>query len=57
MPIPACLTQYQNCFPVELLDWLRIPSVSADPKSHADVQNVELHTITKIGLQYLLNLL
>ena len=37
MPTPAYLTQHQNRFLEELLDWLRIPSVSADPKFHGDV--------------------
>ena len=37
MPTPAYLTQHQNRFLEELLDWLRIPSVSADPKFHEDV--------------------
>jgi acetylornithine deacetylase/succinyl-diaminopimelate desuccinylase-like protein len=37
MAIPAYLTQHQNRFLEELLDWLRIPSVSADPKFHGDV--------------------
>lgn len=37
MATPAYLTQHQNRFLEELLDWLRIPSVSADPKFHGDV--------------------
>ena len=37
MAAPAYLTQHQNRFLEELLDWLRIPSVSADPKFHGDV--------------------
>ena len=37
MPAPAYLTQHQNRFLEELLDWLRIPSVSADPAFHGDV--------------------
>ena len=37
MPTPAYLTQHQNRFLEELLDWLRIPSVSADPKFSGDV--------------------
>jgi acetylornithine deacetylase/succinyl-diaminopimelate desuccinylase-like protein len=37
MPTPAYLTQHQNRFLEELIDWLRIPSVSADPKFHGDV--------------------
>ena len=37
MPAPAYLTQHQNRFLEELLDWLRIPSVSADPKFSGDV--------------------
>jgi acetylornithine deacetylase/succinyl-diaminopimelate desuccinylase-like protein len=37
MPAPAYLTQHQNRFLEELIDWLRIPSVSADPKFHGDV--------------------
>ena len=37
MPTPAYLTQHQNRFLEELMDWLRIPSVSADPKFHGDV--------------------
>ncbi|MBC8085470.1 MAG: dipeptidase [Hymenobacter sp.] len=31
------LDQNQDRFLTELLDWLRIPSVSADPKFHADI--------------------
>ena len=31
------LTTHQNRFLEELIDWLRIPSVSADPKFHGDV--------------------
>ena len=31
------LTTHQNRFLTELIDWLRIPSVSADPKFHGDV--------------------
>jgi len=38
MPAPAYLTQHQSRFLEELLDWLRIPSVSADPKFQPDVQ-------------------
>lgn len=34
---PAYLAQHQSRFLAELLDWLRIPSVSADPAFHADV--------------------
>ncbi|RZK31019.1 MAG: M20/M25/M40 family metallo-hydrolase, partial [Hymenobacter sp.] len=37
MSSPVYLTQHQNRFLEELLDWLRIPSVSADPKFHGDV--------------------
>ncbi|WP_223648672.1 dipeptidase [Hymenobacter psoromatis] len=37
MTTPAYLTQHQNRFLEELMDWLRIPSVSADPKFHGDV--------------------
>ena len=37
MPTPTYLTQHQNRFLEELVDWLRIPSVSADPKFHGDV--------------------
>lgn len=37
MPAPTYLTQHQNRFLEELIDWLRIPSVSADPKFHGDV--------------------
>lgn len=37
MPIPAYLTQHQSRFLEELMDWLRIPSVSADPKFRGDV--------------------
>lgn len=37
MPTPVYLTQHQNRFLEELMDWLRIPSVSADPKFHGDV--------------------
>jgi acetylornithine deacetylase/succinyl-diaminopimelate desuccinylase-like protein len=37
MAAPAYLTQHQNRFLEELIDWLRIPSVSADPKFHGDV--------------------
>jgi len=37
MPAPAYLAQHQTRFLEELKDWLRIPSVSADPKFHADV--------------------
>ena len=33
----AYLTQNQDRFLQELMDWLRIPSVSADPKFHQDV--------------------
>lgn len=38
MPAPAYLTQHQNRFLEELLDWLRIPSVSADPKFRGDIE-------------------
>ena len=31
------LSDNQTRFLDELLDWLRIPSVSADPKFHADI--------------------
>ena len=37
MPTPTYLTQHQHRFLEELLDWLRIPSVSADPKFQPDV--------------------
>ena len=37
MTTSAYLTQHQNRFLEELMDWLRIPSVSADPKFHGDV--------------------
>jgi acetylornithine deacetylase/succinyl-diaminopimelate desuccinylase-like protein len=37
MAAPAYLTQHQNRFLEELMDWLRIPSVSADPAFHGDV--------------------
>jgi acetylornithine deacetylase/succinyl-diaminopimelate desuccinylase-like protein len=37
MPVPAYLTQHQSRFLEELIDWLRIPSVSADPAFHGDV--------------------
>jgi acetylornithine deacetylase/succinyl-diaminopimelate desuccinylase-like protein len=37
MPTPIYLTQHQNRFLEELVDWLRIPSVSADPKFSGDV--------------------
>jgi acetylornithine deacetylase/succinyl-diaminopimelate desuccinylase-like protein len=37
MPTPVYLNQHQNRFLEELLDWLRIPSVSADPKFSGDV--------------------
>ena len=37
MPAPAYLAQHQDRFLAELMDWLRIPSVSADPKFHDDV--------------------
>ncbi|WP_375418439.1 dipeptidase [uncultured Hymenobacter sp.] len=37
MPAPAYLAQNKDRFLAELLDWLRIPSVSADPKFHDDV--------------------
>lgn len=37
MSAPAYLTQHQNRFLEELMDWLRIPSVSADPAFHGDV--------------------
>ncbi|WBA40672.1 dipeptidase [Hymenobacter canadensis] len=33
----SILEQHQDRFLSELLDWLRIPSVSADPKFHGDV--------------------
>lgn len=33
----STLEQHQDRFLSELLDWLRIPSVSADPKFHGDV--------------------
>jgi acetylornithine deacetylase/succinyl-diaminopimelate desuccinylase-like protein len=33
----SLLEQHQDRFLSELLDWLRIPSVSADPKFHGDV--------------------
>ncbi len=34
---PAYLADHQTRFLEELMDWLRIPSVSADPKFHGDV--------------------
>ena len=37
MPAPTYLTQHQSRFLEELLDWLRIPSVSADPKFQNDI--------------------
>jgi acetylornithine deacetylase/succinyl-diaminopimelate desuccinylase-like protein len=37
MPTPVYITQHQSRFLEELFDWLRIPSVSADPKFHEDV--------------------
>ncbi|NML66714.1 dipeptidase [Hymenobacter sp. RP-2-7] len=37
MSAPAYLTQHQNRFLEELMDWLRIPSVSADAAFHGDV--------------------
>jgi acetylornithine deacetylase/succinyl-diaminopimelate desuccinylase-like protein len=37
MATPAYLAQHQNRFLEELIDWLRIPSVSADPKFTGDV--------------------
>ncbi|MGI4835934.1 MAG: dipeptidase [Janthinobacterium lividum] len=37
MLAPAYLTQHQNRFLEELMDWLRIPSVSADPAFHGEV--------------------
>jgi acetylornithine deacetylase/succinyl-diaminopimelate desuccinylase-like protein len=37
MPVPAYLAQHQSRFLEELIDWLRIPSVSADPAFHGDV--------------------
>lgn len=37
MPAPTYLTQHQSRFLEELIDWLRIPSVSADPAFHGDV--------------------
>ena len=59
------LSDNQTRFLDELLDWLRIPSVSADPKFHADilkaadylkmrlteagVQNVEICPTAEIG--------
>ncbi|QNE38056.1 dipeptidase [Hymenobacter sp. NBH84] len=35
--MPTYLEENQNRFIHELMDWLRIPSVSADPKFHGDV--------------------
>ena len=48
MPTPTYLTQHQNRFLEELMDWLRIPSVSADPKFHPDVLRAADFLKTKI---------
>ena len=48
MPTPTYLTQHQNRFLEELMDWLRIPSVSADPKFHADVLRASDFLKTKL---------
>lgn len=50
----STLDQHQDRFLSELLDWLRIPSVSADPKFHGDVLRAAEFLKTRfeeVGLQ------
>ena len=48
MPQPTYLTEHQTRFLEELKDWLRIPSVSADPKFHGDVLHAAEYLKTRL---------
>jgi acetylornithine deacetylase/succinyl-diaminopimelate desuccinylase-like protein len=48
MPQPTYLTEHQSRFLDELKDWLRIPSVSADPKFHGDVLRAAEYLKTRL---------